>query len=160
MYFFLVVFLNLTSFNWYVYLLPCLLVYLQILLNYGHYYKPVLRVCFSCCSIFFSCVTLCLLKDKKKKYEPPIPTRVGKRKKKTKGPDAASKLPLGKKLVLVKVSWLDLIDLAVVILYLPSEEIVFPLKQLINSGFQKVITVHVSPNSQLTVGYHKTVFTH
>lgn len=33
--------------------------------------------------------------DKKKKYEPPIPTRVGKRKKKTKGPDAASKLPLG-----------------------------------------------------------------
>lgn len=36
------------------------------------------------------------LKDKKKKYEPPIPTRVGKKKKKTKGPDAASKLPLGK----------------------------------------------------------------
>lgn len=34
-------------------------------------------------------------KDKKKKYEPPIPTRVGKKKKKTKGPDAASKLPLG-----------------------------------------------------------------
>nr|ACI69519.1 26S protease regulatory subunit 4 [Salmo salar] len=33
-------------------------------------------------------------KDKKKKYEPPIPTRVGKRKKKSKGPDAASKLPL------------------------------------------------------------------
>uniref|UniRef100_A0A2K5BW84 AAA+ ATPase domain-containing protein n=1 Tax=Aotus nancymaae TaxID=37293 RepID=A0A2K5BW84_AOTNA len=32
-------------------------------------------------------------KDKKKKYEPPVPTRVGK-KKKTKGPDAASKLPL------------------------------------------------------------------
>ena len=41
-----------------------------------------------------SCVTF---KDKKKKYEPPIPTRVGKKKKKTKGPDAASKLPLGKK---------------------------------------------------------------
>lgn len=40
--------------------------------------------------------TLCQLKDKKKKYEPPIPTRVGKKKKKTKGPDAASKLPLGK----------------------------------------------------------------
>lgn len=39
----------------------------------------------------------CQLKDKKKKYEPPIPTRVGKKKKKTKGPDAASKLPLGKK---------------------------------------------------------------
>lgn len=36
------------------------------------------------------------MKDKKKKYEPPIPTRVGKKKKKTKGPDAASKLPLGK----------------------------------------------------------------
>uniref|UniRef100_A0A8C6P168 Proteasome 26S subunit, ATPase 1 n=1 Tax=Nothobranchius furzeri TaxID=105023 RepID=A0A8C6P168_NOTFU len=39
-------------------------------------------------------VLLFKLKDKKKKYEPPIPTRVGKRKKKTKGPDAASKLPL------------------------------------------------------------------
>lgn len=38
------------------------------------------------------------MKDKKKKYEPPIPTRVGKKKKKTKGPDAASKLPLGKEL--------------------------------------------------------------
>lgn len=37
----------------------------------------------------------CEQKDKKKKYEPPIPTRVGKKKKKTKGPDAASKLPLG-----------------------------------------------------------------
>uniref|UniRef100_A0A2K6UTT5 AAA+ ATPase domain-containing protein n=1 Tax=Saimiri boliviensis boliviensis TaxID=39432 RepID=A0A2K6UTT5_SAIBB len=33
-------------------------------------------------------------KDKKKKYEPPVPTRVGKEKTKTKGPDAASKLPL------------------------------------------------------------------
>lgn len=43
-------------------------------------------------------LTLSQLKDKKKKYEPPIPTRVGKRKKKTKGPDAASKLPLGKEL--------------------------------------------------------------
>uniref|UniRef100_A0A8C9KK28 Proteasomal ATPase second OB domain-containing protein n=1 Tax=Panthera tigris altaica TaxID=74533 RepID=A0A8C9KK28_PANTA len=32
-------------------------------------------------------------KDKNKKYKPPAPTRVGK-KKKTKGPDAASKLPL------------------------------------------------------------------
>lgn len=32
--------------------------------------------------------------DKKtKKYEPPVPTRVGKRKKKMKGPDAANKLP-------------------------------------------------------------------
>ncbi|EDK98128.1 mCG129012, partial [Mus musculus] len=31
---------------------------------------------------------------KKKKYEPPVPTRVGRKKKKTKGPDAASKLPL------------------------------------------------------------------
>eukprot|EP00123_Amoebidium_parasiticum_P015212 comp22836_c3_seq1/m.35947 comp22836_c3_seq1/g.35947 ORF comp22836_c3_seq1/g.35947 comp22836_c3_seq1/m.35947 type:complete len:440 (-) comp22836_c3_seq1:45-1364(-) len=30
-------------------------------------------------------------KDKKKKYEPPVPTRVGKKKKK--GPDTASKLP-------------------------------------------------------------------
>lgn len=42
---------------------------------------------------------LCRLKDKKKKYEPPIPTRVGKKKKKTKGPDAASKLPLGKEVI-------------------------------------------------------------
>ena len=32
-------------------------------------------------------------KDQKMKYEPPVPTRVGK-KKKTKGPGAASKLPL------------------------------------------------------------------
>uniref|UniRef100_A0A2C9K354 AAA+ ATPase domain-containing protein n=1 Tax=Biomphalaria glabrata TaxID=6526 RepID=A0A2C9K354_BIOGL len=32
-------------------------------------------------------------KDKKRKYEPPVPTRVGKRKKKSKGPDAATKLP-------------------------------------------------------------------
>ncbi|PVD25536.1 hypothetical protein C0Q70_13192 [Pomacea canaliculata] len=32
-------------------------------------------------------------KDKKRKYEPPIPTRVGKKKKKSKGPDAATKLP-------------------------------------------------------------------
>lgn len=29
----------------------------------------------------------------KRKYEPPVPTRVGKKRKKTKGPDAASKLP-------------------------------------------------------------------
>ena len=34
--------------------------------------------------------------DKKKKYEPPVPTRVGKKKKKMKGPEAANKLPLGK----------------------------------------------------------------
>uniref|UniRef100_H0XRI3 26S proteasome regulatory subunit 4 n=1 Tax=Otolemur garnettii TaxID=30611 RepID=H0XRI3_OTOGA len=33
-------------------------------------------------------------KDKKKKYEPLVLTRVGKKKKKTKGPGAASKLPL------------------------------------------------------------------
>lgn len=32
-------------------------------------------------------------KDKKKKYEPPIPTRVGKKKRRTKGPDTALKLP-------------------------------------------------------------------
>jgi len=31
--------------------------------------------------------------EKKKKYEPPVPTRVGKRRKKVKGPDAAQKLP-------------------------------------------------------------------
>uniref|UniRef100_A0A2K5NJ89 AAA+ ATPase domain-containing protein n=1 Tax=Cercocebus atys TaxID=9531 RepID=A0A2K5NJ89_CERAT len=33
-------------------------------------------------------------KDKKKQYEPPVPTRVGKKKEKTKGSYAASKLPL------------------------------------------------------------------
>ncbi|KAL8590059.1 ATPase of 26S proteasome regulatory subunit 4 [Nucella lapillus] len=33
-------------------------------------------------------------KDKKRKYEPPIPTRVGKKKKRSRGPDAATKLPL------------------------------------------------------------------
>jgi len=32
-------------------------------------------------------------KDKKKKYEPPVPTRIGKKKKRTKGPEAANKLP-------------------------------------------------------------------
>ena len=35
------------------------------------------------------------VKDKKKKYEPPIPTRVGKKAKKNRGPDAANKLPVG-----------------------------------------------------------------
>lgn len=44
-----------------------------------------------------------ITQDKKKKYEPPVPTRVGKKKKKTKGPDAASKLPLGKDMVLPAV---------------------------------------------------------
>jgi len=34
-------------------------------------------------------------KDKKRKYEPPVPTRIGKKKKRGgKGPDAATKLPL------------------------------------------------------------------
>ena len=33
--------------------------------------------------------------EKKRKYEPPVPTRVGKKKKRTKGPDAATKLPQG-----------------------------------------------------------------
>merc|ERR1712158_227913 len=32
-------------------------------------------------------------KGEKKKYEPPVPTRVGKKRKKTKGPDTAAKLP-------------------------------------------------------------------
>ena len=36
-----------------------------------------------------------IVQDKKKKYEPPIPTRVGKKQKKAKGPDAANKLPQG-----------------------------------------------------------------
>ena len=40
-------------------------------------------------------VTCHIYQDKKKKYEPPIPTRVGKKQKKTKGPDAANKLPQG-----------------------------------------------------------------
>lgn len=30
----------------------------------------------------------------KKRYEAPIPSRVGKKKKKTRGPEAATKLPL------------------------------------------------------------------
>jgi hypothetical protein len=34
-------------------------------------------------------------KDKRKKYEPPVPTRVGKKQKKLKGPEAANKLPQG-----------------------------------------------------------------
>merc|ERR1712036_97753 len=33
-------------------------------------------------------------KGEKKKYEPPVPTRVGKKRKKTKGPDTASKMPM------------------------------------------------------------------
>lgn len=32
-------------------------------------------------------------KDKKKKYEPPVPTRIGKKKKRSTGPQAANKLP-------------------------------------------------------------------
>merc|ERR1711962_1966047 len=32
-------------------------------------------------------------KGEKKKYEPPVPTRVGKKKKRAKGPDSANKLP-------------------------------------------------------------------
>merc|ERR1711923_325406 len=32
-------------------------------------------------------------KGEKKKYEPPVPTRVGKKRKRVKGPDTASKLP-------------------------------------------------------------------
>jgi len=32
-------------------------------------------------------------KDKKKRYEPPIPTRVGKKAKKNRGPSASNKLP-------------------------------------------------------------------
>lgn len=37
-------------------------------------------------------------KEKKKRYEPPVPSRIGKRKKGGKGPDAASKLPMGTQL--------------------------------------------------------------
>lgn len=51
---------------------------------------------------------LCRFQDKKKKYEPPVPTRVGKRKKKVKGPDAANKLPLGERTFRTKsVSFLE-----------------------------------------------------
>lgn len=32
-------------------------------------------------------------KDKKKKYEPPVPTRIGKKKKRSKGPEATNRLP-------------------------------------------------------------------
>lgn len=32
-------------------------------------------------------------KDKKKKYEPPVPTRIGKKKKRVKGPEASNRLP-------------------------------------------------------------------
>ena len=33
-------------------------------------------------------------KGEKKRYEPPVPTRVGKKRRKAKGPEAASKLPM------------------------------------------------------------------
>ena len=33
-------------------------------------------------------------KEKKKKYEPPVPTRIGKKKKRTKGPEAVDKYSL------------------------------------------------------------------
>lgn len=46
--------------------------------------------------ICYSIKFLIFLKEKKRKYEAPIPTRIGKRKKKGKGPDAATKLPTGK----------------------------------------------------------------
>ena len=39
---------------------------------------------------------LFIIQDKKKRYEPPIPTRVGKKAKKNRGPAAANKLPQGK----------------------------------------------------------------
>ena len=39
---------------------------------------------------------LFIIQDKKKRYEPLIPTRVGKKAKKNRGPAAANKLPQGK----------------------------------------------------------------
>ena len=36
---------------------------------------------------------LTLICQEKKRYEPPIPTRVGRKKKRSRGPDVASKLP-------------------------------------------------------------------
>ena len=39
---------------------------------------------------------LFIIQDKKKRYEPPIPTRVGKKAKKNRGPAAANKLLQGK----------------------------------------------------------------
>ena len=55
-----------------------LLGYTSVLLSLRHY---------SLFNFFF--------KEKKRKYEPPVPTRVGKKKKRTRGPDAATKLPQG-----------------------------------------------------------------
>lgn len=46
---------------------------------------------------------LFIIQDKKKRYEPPIPTRVGKKAKKNRGPAAANKLPQGKLFELKKV---------------------------------------------------------
>ncbi|CAD7682581.1 unnamed protein product [Nyctereutes procyonoides] len=57
-------------------------------------------------------------KDKQKKYEPPVSTRVGK-KKKTKGPDAASKLPL---VTPHTQCWLTLLKLERIKDYLLGEE--------------------------------------
>ena len=52
-------------------------------------------------------IVLVVYQDKKKKYEPPIPTRVGKKQKKTKGPDAANKLPQGTVLKIHPPSYQD-----------------------------------------------------
>ena len=41
-----------------------------------------------------TCVCVCCVQEKKKKYEPPLPTRVGK-KRRLRGPEAANKLPPG-----------------------------------------------------------------
>lgn len=46
-------------------------------------------------------VSCFFMQEKKRKYEPPVPTRVGKRKKKSKGPDAATKLPQGEMAVFI-----------------------------------------------------------
>ena len=50
------------------------------------------------------CLTISMIsnQEKKRKYEPPVPTRVGKKKKRTKGPDAATRLPGGTFLLLLK----------------------------------------------------------
>lgn len=45
--------------------------------------------------ILFNQQLILIIQEKKRKHEPPVPTRIGKRKKGSKGPDAANKLPAG-----------------------------------------------------------------
>lgn len=70
----------------------------QYLLKFLHKCSTTFRVLRCRYIITLPCnysLLLLFSQDKKKKYEPPVPTRVGKKKKKSKGPDAANKLPQG-----------------------------------------------------------------